>query len=230
MEDIEQLLKTFRIEVATASQAFYAWKSINNIAFSSTKIHDALNKNALSWNIITHSLQSTFFITLGRLFDTDGDSFSVHAFLRACIDNIDQFSKDALRTRKMKDQNGHEPPWLNQYIKDAYVPLKKDFLILRGETSKKQKLYEDIYRPIRNQIIAHKDKLTIDNIDELFSKTKTEQIEDILQFLYQIEMVVFNLLANGKITQLGNSTSDEETYVHKDIKDLLIKFASDKAL
>jgi hypothetical protein len=223
MEDLERLLKIFRNEVTTASQAFYAWKAINNIASSNIEIHHALNKNALSWNIIAHSLQSTFFITLGRLFDIDGEAFSIHALLRACIGNIDQFSKEALRKRKIKDQKGQAPSWLNEFIEAAYVPVKKDFQMLRGEISKKQKEYEDVYRPIRNQIIAHKDKQTIDNVDELFGKTKAEQIDEILQFLYQIEMIIFNLLANGNMSKIGDFTSDEEAFVQKDIGGLLNK-------
>ena len=223
MEGIAKLLNLFRIEVITASQAFYTWKAINNIASSSREVHDALNKNALSWNIIAHSLQSTFFITLGRLFDIHGKSFSIHAFLRACIDNIDQFSKDYLRNRKMEDQKGNEPTWLKQYIEDAYVPVKRDFELLIVETSKQQKTYEKVYRPIRNQIIAHKDKETIDNVDKLFVETKIEQIEDILNFLYQIEMVIFDLLMNGHLSKIGDYASNEETYVQKDIQDLLNK-------
>ena len=191
------------------------------MAASNKEIYNAINKNALSWNIIAHSLQCTFFITLGRLFDLDGEAFSIHAFLRACIDNIDQFSKEALRIRKIKDLNGKEPYWLNKYIEDAYAPAEKDLQILRGETSKKQKEYEDVYKPIRNQIIAHKDKQAIESVDELFGKTRIGQVEEILQFLHQIEMIVFELLANGHLSRIGDFSSNEEAYVQKDVASLL---------
>lgn len=228
MEDIKRLLVIFRDELDTASQAFYAWKAINNLASSNKDIYYLLDKNALSWNIITYSLQSTFFITLGRLFDLDGKAFSIHALLRACIDNIDQFSKEAIRNRKLKYFDGNEPFWLNKYMEDSYVPVLKDFQILRGETSKKQKEYEDVYRPIRHQVIAHTDKQTIENVDELFGKTDVGQIEGILHFLYEIEMIVYQLLEDGQLYKIGDFSSDEGHYVKKDIEDLIKKLRNEK--
>ncbi len=223
MEDIEHLHKLFRNEVTTASWSFFVWKSINNIASDNKKIYNALGGNALSWSIITHSLQSNFFVTLGRLFDISGDAFSIHSFLRACIDNIDQFSIDALRERKLRGINGKEPDWLNEYLKEAYVPSEKDFQRLKGETSKYQKDYEAIYRPIRNKLIAHKEKQTMENVNELFGKTNISQIEDFLSFLYQIENIVSDLLFNGRLAGIGHYTFKEEDFVAKDISSLLAK-------
>jgi len=134
MNNIERLLKLFRDEVTTACWAFFVWKTINNTASGDAKVHKALNENAVSWNIITHSLQNTFFVTLGRIFDVDGNAFSIHSFLRACIEHIDQFSIVALRERKLRDAKGKIPEWLEDYLSDAYVPREIDFQRLRGET------------------------------------------------------------------------------------------------
>ena len=111
MGDIEELYKEFESEINVACWSFYAWKNINNIAVGDEKTYHALSRNALSWTIILYSLQSTFFIAIGRLFDKDERSFSVHAFLRTCIKNIDQFSKDALRERKIKGSETDKPYW-----------------------------------------------------------------------------------------------------------------------
>ena len=109
MDNLENAYKIFRNEVTTAAWSFFVWKGFNNIASADKEIYWAINENALSWNIITHSLQSTFFITLGRLFDIDGEAFSVHSLLRSSIDNIDQFSLDNLRQRKIKANKGTVP-------------------------------------------------------------------------------------------------------------------------
>ena len=71
MEKIEQIHKEFGVDVNIAITAFYTWRSINIAASDSKDILQGLNKNSLSWNIITHSLQNTFFIAMGRIFDTD---------------------------------------------------------------------------------------------------------------------------------------------------------------
>ena len=76
MKDIEELYKVFQEELNIACSSFYTWKNIRNIAASDKKVHHALNRNPLSWNIILISLQSTFFITIGRLLEkTEGRFF-----------------------------------------------------------------------------------------------------------------------------------------------------------
>jgi len=221
MDEMEKLLNEFRGEVTNATWSFFVWKEINNIASGDREIYQSLNKNAVSWNMITHSLQSNFFITLGRLFDVDGDAFSIHAFLRSCIKNIDQFSKESLRGRKLRESRGEYPDWLDEYIENAYTPTEDDFHRLRGETSKIHKQYEDIYRPIRNKVIAHKEKASLGNVEELFEKTNIGQIESFMFHLVQIQEIVFQLLYNGRLTQIGDHKFDEEEYVMSDVRALM---------
>jgi DNA-binding ferritin-like protein len=218
---IELLHQRFRAEVDTAAQAFFLWKAINNHASADRGIYRGLNEQALSWNILTHSLQITFFVVLGRLFDTDADAFSVHAFLRSCIEDIEQFNKDALRERKLAGSSGDKPEWLDEYVKSAYVPEEKDFRMMRGELSRRQKQYEAVYRPIRNKVVAHKDAATMDNVEALFGKTDVTEIGELLCFLHQIQETVFQLLHNGRLTKLGDHPFREEEYVAHDIHALL---------
>ena len=223
MVKVENLLQHFSAEVGGAAQAFFLWKGINNCATDDREIYHVLNKQALSWNILTRSLQTTFFIVLGRLFDTDKDAFSAQAFLKGCIDNIDQFSKDALRKRKLEGSSGAVPEWLENYMEEAYVPEVKDFQILRGELSKQRQHYEKIYRPIRNMVIAHKDAAFMENVESLFGNTSIEDIEKFLWFLHQIEEVIFRLLYDGRLTKIGDYGFNEEQYVVNDIRALLEK-------
>jgi len=226
MEDIEKLYKEFQSELNIACSSFYTWKNIRNIAAGDKKVHHALNRNPLSWNIILISLQSTFFITIGRLFDTDKRSFSVHTFLRECIENINQFSKDALRKRRMKGSKADKPSWLDEFIEKSYQPNKEDFLKLKDEVSKRQKQYESIYKPIRHKIFAHKDLKNIKYVDILFGKAKIGEIQDILYFLYQMKMIIRELLENGSLWNIGYFTFNEEEFVMKDIAGLLDKIKS----
>lgn len=218
---IEELQRQFHREVDTAAQAFFVWKTINRHAFWDSSVREGLNARALSWNILTHSLQNTFFIVLGRLFDTDSDSFSAHTFLKSCIANIDQFSKENLRHRKLEGSSKKEPEWLNEYLKNAYVPVEKDFQIMRGELSKQQKRYDEIYRPIRNTVVAHTNAATMDNVDALFGKTNVDDIEEFIWFFHQIRETVFQLLHNGRLTRIGDHDFSEEKHVAQDVRGLL---------
>jgi hypothetical protein len=226
MVEIEELYKEFESEVNVACWSFYAWKNIRDIAAGDKKVHHALNRNPLSWTIILYSLQSTFFITVGRLFDTDRKSFSVHTFLKECSENVDQFSKDALRERKIKGSDADRPPWLDEFIEKSYQPNKEDFLKLKGEVSKRQKQYKSIYKPIRHKIFAHKDLKNIKYVDILFKKVKIDEIQDLLYSLYQIKMIMRELLENGIWEKIGYYPFNEEEVVMKDITGLLDKIKS----
>ena len=226
MVEIEELYKEFESEVNVACWSFYTWKNIHNVAAGDKKIHHALNRNPLSWNIILYSLQCTFFITIGRLFDTDRRSFSVHTFLRKCSENADQFSKDSLRKRRIKGYEADKPSWLDEFIEKSYQPNKEDFLKLKGEVSKRQKLYNSIYKPIRHEIFAHKDIERIKYVDILFKKVKIDEIQDLLYSLYQIKMIIRELLENGIWEKIGYYPFNEEKFVIKDIEGLLDKIKS----
>ena len=226
MRDIEELYQEFHKELRIACRSFYTWKNIQNIAKEDKNILSALYENPLSWDIILHSLQSTFFITISRLFDKDGRAFSVHTLLRTCIENIDQFSKYALRERRIKSSNTDKLSWLDKYIEDSYQPNKEDFLKLKGEVSKKQKLYDSGCKPIRDKIFAHKELEGIKKVDELFRKVMIDKTQDILCFLYQIEMIIFEILYNGRLMNVGHFPFNEEEFIMKDIMGLLNKIKS----
>ncbi|MDD5014550.1 MAG: hypothetical protein PHW73_05545 [Atribacterota bacterium] len=223
MVEIEELYKEFEKQLNIACQSFYAWKNIKKIAAEDNRVYHALNRNALSWNIILYSLQSTYFIAIGRLFDLNRKTFSVHSFLREYIENIGQFSKDALRERRIKGSEADKLPWLDEYVEKSYQPNKEDFLKLKGEVSKRQKRYETIYKPIRNKIFAHNELKEIKSIDELFRKVMIDETQDILCFLYQIEMIMHDILYNGRLMNVGDFTFNEEEFVMKDIAGLLNK-------
>ena len=226
MGDIEELYKEFQSELNIACSSFYAWKNIKKIAAEDNKAYHALNRNALSWNIILYSPQSTFFIATGRLFDLNRKAFSVRSFLRVYIENIGQFSKNALRERKIKGSGTDELPWLDEYIEKSYQPNKEDFLKLKSEVSKRQKRYESTYKPIRDKIFAQKELNRIKRVDELFKKTEIGEIQDLLYFLYQTERIIFQLLYNGRLMNIGDFTFNEEEFVMKDIAGLLNKIKS----
>ncbi|MDF0752731.1 hypothetical protein NLU14_21105 [Marinobacter sp. 71-i] len=221
MEKVEEALKLYRDEVATATWAFYAWKHLNNIGSNDRAVRNGLNRNAATWNVITHSLQTTFFITIGRLFDIDGDAFSVHAFLRFCIENVDQFDSRHIRERKMTDQNGIEADWLESYMGRVYEAKVPDFQRLRGEVTKHQKRYEEIYRPIRNKVMAHKEIASLSNVTEIFGRTNIGEIQSFLALFGQVENVVFDLMHNGKLRKIGDYELHEEQRMEQDVTSLL---------
>jgi hypothetical protein len=217
--NVMQAYKIFNRDVEIAIRVFFLCKGVYGIASKDKKALSTLEKNTLSWNIILHSLQCTFFVSLGRLFEGD-ETISADKFLRTCIDNADEFSKNSLRNRKII-QYGGKQEWLDLYMNNIYEPKIKDFDKLIDKLAKRKTLYIKTYRPIRHKIITHLNVATIDNFSSLFGKTEIDEIQDFLLVMYQIDRVIFHLLFNGKLYPIDSFILEEESPVFKDIESLL---------
>jgi hypothetical protein len=78
------------------------------------------------WITARYSLITTFFVTLGRLFDEDRNAHSIHKLLRATGAHPEYFSREALAERKRRASGGGEPDWLGNFLKDAWEPDAAD--------------------------------------------------------------------------------------------------------
>lgn len=217
MNMFNQYFQEFKNEVHAVITSYLFWKTIQNRASNEEEVLGGLNKSPLSWNIITHSLQVTIFITLGRIFDIDSKAFSADVLLKTCIAEIDIFSLENLHERKSKSISGED---LENYMAGASEASKKDFERLRGELSKQRKIFQEVYRPIRHLVIAHKDKEHLDNNEELWKATNIGELESILWFLDCLKDVIFNIYHNGRIEQTNTEKPNTEFY-EKDFNKLL---------
>lgn len=221
MVSIEELIDAFRSEVDTAACSYYTWKGINDVASLDAKVLQRLHANALVWNTIVHSLQVTFLVVLGRIFDGDNRSLTVKSFVGKCRENIDQFSLRELEARKLANVKGGRPVWLDEYIRAAHQPSHSDFDGLIHEATVHGTVYIDRYRPIRNKVIAHKDFATIGNAHALFGKTNIGEVEDMLLFLAQVERVIHEWFWNGRRTQLTDHPLNRGVEVREQVERLL---------
>lgn len=225
--DIEMLLKQYRSDVYIASSSFYAWKTINSFGISEQgepskqEEFSALNTNALSWKIIVHSLKITYLSALGRIFDRDIRSVGVCNLLDMCKKEITQFSKLDLEARKLKEANGVRPEWLGNFLQGAYEADLADFDALIQVLRPHKRKFRCKYQPIRNKVIAHNESMQIGCRDTLFLTTNTTELEEILEFLHQVEGVVTELHLNGRKTSLTDYTLDKRRDIREDLEKLL---------
>src|ERR1035438_6532022 len=150
-----KLYKYFSKEYMIAVQSYYAWKLINNTASRNSNIYNAINENAITWNIILYSLQSTYFIALRRIFDNDEKSLSAESLLNSCIENISEFGKDKIAERKI-DANAEKPEWLDKYLEGVYQIEQKDIQNLIDELLKQKEIFIKKFKPIINKVFAHR--------------------------------------------------------------------------
>jgi predicted translin family RNA/ssDNA-binding protein len=189
-------LEVFRTEAQTGAQFLYAYLSFNSIISEKKKIYKEINTTPLFWNTTMGSLQTSFFIVLGRIFDQNS-THNIDSLIKIAQDNKNIFSKKALANRKKKDSPNADE-WLDEYLKSVYEPTAKDFRELRKKVKEFRKIYESNYRDIRRKIYAHKEVSDAEEIQKLFSKTNIRELQRVFIFVNALYEALWQLLYNGR--------------------------------
>jgi hypothetical protein len=208
----------FSNEIYQATANYVIWKMLQTEAAKDEKLLKALNLSPLSWIFIRHSMIFSLIMALGRIFDTDSNSFSIFALIKSCIENIDLFSKVKLKERKMQISGAEE--WIDEYMKTVHEPCEKDFQILRPEINRYKEIYQTYLRPVRHKILAHRDKEQYENSHELWNAINKANIEGMLNFLEDINLTIRDSFNDGKKLELKGRKIDEQWFA-KDILFLL---------
>jgi AbiU2 len=87
-------------EVDDALAVFHTYEEILRLGSEEEAVFRAFSANAMFWNVQKVSLQTTIFVGLNRLFETDANALSIHRLLNEALAHPEFFSTDALRKRK----------------------------------------------------------------------------------------------------------------------------------
>lgn len=221
MKDAEfnNILDLMMREVSIAIESFYTYVGIHNHLYSNKAIYKVLNQNPSFWNITLHALQNTFFITLGRIFDDDPKSHSIHKLINLCLAIPQLFSKESLAKRKMGDSE--KPKWIDGYLSRAFEPSVSDLRIFKKKVSRLRRIYNSVYADIRDKVIAHTEFNDPIQISQLFSRTQVGEIKELLYGLHDLLTVLWELLNNGKKPELGVQTYDYESRISQTTQNAL---------
>jgi len=208
----------FSNEVYQATACYVIWKNLQNEPADDEELLKALNATPLSWVFIRHSMMVSLIMALSRIFDTDGDSVSIDDLIKSCVEDLELFSKPKLRDRKAASHNASD--WIDEYIDNAYEPSANDFFRLKSNVKRFRDIYNEYYKPLRHKIFAHSDKQFHSRKDELWEATKHASMEDMLNFLEDLNLTIREAYQNGRKPELQGRKFDEEWF-SKDIKLLL---------
>lgn len=208
----------FKSEVDIGLQTLFAYFAFHSVAYGKPAILSRLNVTPVFWNTTMYSLQCTYFITLGRVFDNKSPH-NPHRLIRLCQESRDIFSKEALAARKRKgSENADE--WLQEYLSHVYVPRTEDFRRLRKKITEYQKRYENVAKDIRNKVFAHKEVTDRMQVAGLFSKLSVGDLKRIYLFLTQLHQALFDLYHNGRKPVLKQQRYSIERFL-KEERDVL---------
>lgn len=189
-------LEVFRTEAQAGAQFLYAYLSLNSIISEKKKAYREINKTPLFWNTTMGSLQMSFFIVLGRIFDQNS-THNIDRLIKIAQENRDIFSKKAFAKRRKKDSPNADE-WIDDYLKSVYEPIAKDFRELRKKVKEFRKIYETNYRDIRHKIYAHKEVSDAEDVQKLFSKTNIRELQRVFVFVNGLYEALWRLLHNGR--------------------------------
>ena len=140
--------------------------------------------------------QTSFFIVLGRIFDQKSPH-NIDRLLKVAQENIDIFKKASLEKRKRKESD-NASDWIDDYLKDVYVPVAADFRELRKKVREYRKIYNNNYRDIRHKIYAHKQITDTEEVQKLFSKTNIRELQKVFVFVNALYEALWQLFYNGR--------------------------------
>jgi len=117
-------LDKLRQEVEGALRVFYSLKKYM-LMRSDPNTVSKLNRNPDFWLLYQYSLTMNLFIYLRRLYEGGSGTFNFQKFIENCKENIDEFSVESLRERKISE--GMSASDVDKYIENSYQPTEDDF-------------------------------------------------------------------------------------------------------
>jgi hypothetical protein len=192
------------------SQVIPAYLKIHNLGASDKNIFDKYNRTPEFWRLYAHALQTTFFISYGRIFDKRTDAHSIQDVIEATIEHPGFFSKAALRERKRVLTNSSD--WIEGYMANAWEPSRKDLELLRDALVPHAEKFKQVYQPIRHSYFAHRGKKTDKDIHAMFGETNIGDVTETLKFLYTFISAIQEMYHNGTKLNLDD-VHEYESYV-----------------
>lgn len=215
MEELDLIIN----EVNTAIECFYTLNEINNYAFEDVRIYKVLNENSTFWNINLYSLQATFFIMLGRIFDDGPDTHTIHKLLEATVAHPEFFSINALGARK--SAAGLLPDGVDSYLANAFAPKVADLRVFKNILKTHRTKYDTTYADIRSHVFAHNLVVDKQEVGILFDKALIVEINNMLYNLKDILDVLRDLLQNGHHPEFGKRTYEYQNIIKLRVRKIL---------
>ena len=209
--------KQFEINVNFAARTWHRQIQLDKEASEDDKLREALNKAAHFWDDQRFSVGLITIITLGNIFDLNGDSSSIYKLLKAAQSDQQHFGKGELRKRKVA--RGCEFPELDDYVKNAFELDNVALKSISNEIKKAKKIWSRI-EPLRNKIYAHNGLLSEEQRSELYSAVNISDINNILQILLNTSNALWQAEQNGHKPNFASDHTQPINWAKKDIEEL----------
>jgi hypothetical protein len=211
-------------EVYEATYIHHTMEAINDLALHDENVLIAMNEQPLFWKAHRAACQAALFMSLGRIFDMNDATNSIHRLLRITRANLQVFSKAALGARKIGA--GPKPFWFDDYMSAVWEPqTPADLKFLKDALKPHMAEFETVYRPIRHQVYGHRLMSNEQAGIDLFPQTNRESVGKILDFLHDLVEAINELYLNGTEPVLGRNFDDYNKRIRDDARNVMARLA-----
>lgn len=227
--EFEQELSVFSEEVGALGRSVGALMTLKREFSTRAAVREAIRENPWFWSSTVDALQSSVFITLGRIFDNKAPH-SVARLLSMAASAPDMFGPASLRERrrvKFAEASAEDQALFGAVAEEScYQPSPADFKRLRQQLKPHRRLFESKHEEIRNKWFAHREH-TKESASDLFAKADLEEIQKIAAFLSSLDTELWNAYYNGSKPEIDvlRAQSSAQIVVEKDTREMLKRLA-----
>jgi hypothetical protein len=129
-----QTFHPVRGDVEGVIASITAYIKFHNLSAADIKVLEKVNRTPDFWRLNAYALETTFFVSLGRVFDKRNDAWTIQDLVENTIERPGFFSKAGLRERRRaQGVDGKDPDWLEESMSRAWEPRRNDLEVLRNE-------------------------------------------------------------------------------------------------
>lgn len=196
MLNMREIIDSLRKEAETTLRVLYALKQFRH-SITCKECVEKINENADFWLIYESSTRTNLFIGIRRLFENKANTFNFQQFIESCIQNIETFSKTALRKRKLEGSTNAKE-WIDSYMEDVYEPTLEDFNSLSRLVRDNSKKMKGIYSTVASEVFAHAVHTSHPVIYDMMKDLEFDEIEKALNSIWHVYEQIWQLYENGR--------------------------------
>ena len=207
---MREQIDNIRKETETTLRVLYALRQFRLFLTKQEDV-EKLNENVHFWLIYESSLRTNLFLGIRRLYEGKSDSFNFQKFIFYCIENVDKFSKESLRARKMADSSNADE-WIDNYMQDVYEPTENDFKKLARGVRNNSKKMKGIYTEAASKIYAHAIHMDHASIASITDQLSFDEMESALLSIWHTYEQIWQMYENGREPQfdIGSYPYEQE--------------------
>jgi len=195
IENYKEHHKIFEQNVAFAARNIHYLLHISDRAKEDEAVFKALNKNARFWNDYNFNVIQTVIVFLGKIFDEDSRTYNISRTLNLAKRNLNFFSKQSLRDRKIASAGEFEG--LDEYVDGAHELSSEDIKTIKKAAKEARRLWEN-FKPLRDKFYAHSEILSQEDKEQLLQQAKYDDLRQIIQILLNITHAFEQAELNGR--------------------------------